>query len=117
MGADNAGGAYKGARYLIDRGYRQIGILAGFQRLSSMRERLQGFRQALAEANIPIPEEWIVTSELSIEAGTAATVRLLTAADRPGCAVCQQQPAVTGRAAGAPGHASTLPTGYRHGLL
>ncbi len=83
VGADNFGGAYQGARYLIDRGYRQIGILAGFQRLSSMRERLQGFRQALAEANIPILEEWIVTSELSIEAGKAATVRLLMAATRP----------------------------------
>jgi LacI family transcriptional regulator len=83
VGADNAGGAYKGARFLIDRGYRRIGIVAGFQRLSSMRERLHGFRQALAEANIPLPEEWVATSELSIEAGREATRRLLTALNRP----------------------------------
>jgi LacI family transcriptional regulator len=83
VGADNTGGAYQGARFLIERGYRQIGILAGFQRLSSMRERLQGFRQALAESSIPMPEEWVVTSELSIEAGKAAMQRLLTTPHPP----------------------------------
>jgi LacI family transcriptional regulator len=83
VGADNRGGAYLGARYLIDRGYRQIGIVAGFQRLSSMRERLDGFRQALGEAGVSLPPEWVITSELSHEAGHAAARRLLTLPQRP----------------------------------
>jgi LacI family transcriptional regulator len=48
-----------------------------------MRERLQGFRQALAEAAIPLPDAWMATSELNIDAGRTTTHRLLTAADRP----------------------------------
>ncbi|MGL4648957.1 MAG: LacI family DNA-binding transcriptional regulator [Caldilineaceae bacterium] len=83
VGADNIGGALAGARHLIERGYRDIGILAGFQRLSSMRERLQGFRQALDEAAIPLRPEWLVTSPLSYEAGFEAARQILSLPDRP----------------------------------
>ena len=47
VGVDNQGGAYLGVKHLIDCGHREIGILAGFQRLSTMRERLAGYWQAL----------------------------------------------------------------------
>ncbi|HXF60176.1 MAG TPA: LacI family DNA-binding transcriptional regulator [Caldilineaceae bacterium] len=83
VGADNTGGAYLGTKYLIERGYRRIGILAGFQRLSTMRERLLGFRQAMAEAGLPVREEWVAHSALSIEGGKQALGRLLSLADAP----------------------------------
>jgi len=83
VGADNVGGAYLGTRHLIEAGYETLGILAGFQRLSSMRERVQGFRQALAEASIPLPDDWVVASALSIEAGCEATKQILTLSRRP----------------------------------
>ncbi len=83
VGSNNYGGAYLGTKHLIDGGYREIGILAGFQRLSSMRDRLAGFRQALAEHKIPLPDAWIEVSPLSIEAGQEATLRLMSQADRP----------------------------------
>ena len=54
VGVNNSQGAYLGTRHLIERGYREIGILSGFQRLSTMRERLAGFEQAMAEANLPL---------------------------------------------------------------
>jgi LacI family transcriptional regulator len=83
VGADNAGGAYQGVRHLIECGYREIGILAGFQRLSGMRERLQGYQRALDEAGIAARDEWVVTSALSIEAGRAATRQILSLTHRP----------------------------------
>ena len=83
VGADNTGGARAGARFLIERGYREIGIIAGFQRLSSMRERLQGFRSALEESDIPLPDEWVVTSPLSHESGREAARQILTLPRRP----------------------------------
>ena len=43
VGVNNSHGAYLGTRHLIGKGYREIGILSGFQRLSTMRERLAGF--------------------------------------------------------------------------
>jgi len=82
-GVDNKGGAYLGTRHLIECGHREVGILAGFQRLSTMRERLAGFRQALQESDIPLPDEWVVTSELSIEAGREAMRHILSLPDPP----------------------------------
>lgn len=83
VGVDNQGGAAIGTRHLIECGHSQIGILAGFQRLSTMRERAAGFRQALAEANLACRDEWVITSELSIESGKESTLQTLSQADRP----------------------------------
>jgi DNA-binding LacI/PurR family transcriptional regulator len=83
VGVDNKAGATLGTRHLIECGHRKIGILAGFQRLSTMRERLAGFRQALQEHDIPLPEEWVVTSSLGVEAGQEAMRHLLTLPERP----------------------------------
>ncbi|MCC7450895.1 MAG: LacI family DNA-binding transcriptional regulator [Anaerolineae bacterium] len=83
IGADNRGGAYLGARHLIGCGHREIGILAGFQRLSTMRERLAGFQQALADCGIPLPDEWIATSALSADSACQAAVRILSLPYRP----------------------------------
>lgn len=83
VGADNEGGAKLGVQHLIERGYREIGVLAGFQRLSTMRERLHGYQVALSEAGLPLQDEWIIPSDLSIEAGKEAMRRLLTLPHRP----------------------------------
>ena len=77
VGVDNDGGAYRGTQHLIAGGHRQIGILAGLQRLSTMRERLAGFQQALQEHQIELPSEWVAYSDLSIEGGRLATHQLL----------------------------------------
>jgi LacI family transcriptional regulator len=83
VGVDNEGGAHLGVSHLITQGYTDIGILTGFQRLSTMRERLQGFRLAMKEARLPIRDEWVVPSPLSIEAGKQAMEHVLTLPDRP----------------------------------
>jgi LacI family transcriptional regulator len=88
VGADNLGGARTGTLYLIERGYAEIGVLAGYQRLSSMRERLQGFRMALDEAGLALPEEWVATSPLVIEAGREAAHRVLDLPHRPRALFC-----------------------------
>ncbi len=83
VGIDNKKGAWMGTNYLIDCGHRRIGALAGFQRLSTMRDRLEGFRQALQERHIPLPEEFIMASPLSIKGGHDAMHQLLSLPERP----------------------------------
>lgn len=83
VGVNNFRGAYLGTRHLIECGHRKIGIVAGFQRLSTMRERLAGFRQALQEHAIPLPDEWVIPCPLSIDAGREATRHILSLPDRP----------------------------------
>ncbi len=83
VGVNNSQGAYLGARHLIERGYREIGILSGFQRLSTMRERLAGFEQALAEAKLPLRANWRIDSPLTIDYGKCAMQQLMGQVERP----------------------------------
>lgn len=83
VGVNNSEGAYLGTGHLIESGYRKIGILSGFQRLSTMRERLAGFEQALAEANLPLRANWRIDSPLTIEDGRLAMQHLMSQAERP----------------------------------
>ena len=83
VGVNNSHGAYIGTRHLIERGYREIGILSGFQRLSTMRERLAGFEKALAEAKLPLRIDWCIDSPLTIEDGKRAMQQLMGQAERP----------------------------------
>jgi LacI family transcriptional regulator len=83
VGVDNVAGAYLGTQHLIELGYRDVGILAGLDRLSTMRERLDGFRQALQDAGIQINKEWIFQSPLSVDGGRQAMKRLLSLSEKP----------------------------------
>jgi DNA-binding LacI/PurR family transcriptional regulator len=83
VGVDNKKGASLGAGYLVECGHGEIGILAGFERLSTMRERLEGFRETLQEHDIPLPEEWAVPSPLTIQGGREAMKQLLALPHRP----------------------------------
>jgi LacI family transcriptional regulator len=83
IGVNNNQGAYSGTKHLIECGHTKIGILAGFQRLSTMRERLEGFRQALQDHKIDLPDEWVIESPLGIEPGREAALKILSLPIRP----------------------------------
>lgn len=83
VGVDNVRGAYLAAEHLIELGHRRIGTLAGAQGLSTMKDRLRGFTQALRDHGLEVPDEWIVPSALSAEAGHAAANQILTGSERP----------------------------------
>ncbi len=83
VGVDNQQGAYLGVRHMLDCGHQRIGILAGYDRLSTMRERQAGYLQALQEAGCPIREHWMVSSPLSIEGGRQSMRQILSLPDRP----------------------------------
>ena len=77
---DNRIGGYQAARHLIDKGHRQIAVLAPF-RASWVTERIEGIRQALAHSRQPLSEmhvlhgdgkDWDYQSDPS-EIGTRAT--------------------------------------------
>jgi LacI family transcriptional regulator len=83
VSVDNFAGGYAGTRHLIECGYTQIGILAGLERLSTMRERLDGYCQALQDAGLPLTPEWIIRSQLSVDSGRTAMRTLLSLPQRP----------------------------------
>lgn len=83
VGVDNQAGAYMGTQHLIQCGYRKIGILSGLERLSTMRERLDGYCRALQDAKFPLNRQWIIPSQLSVDGGRQAIRALFSLADKP----------------------------------
>ncbi|MFN8376117.1 MAG: LacI family DNA-binding transcriptional regulator [Anaerolineae bacterium] len=54
VNADDEGGGYRAARYLLERGHRHIGVLAGPSQWASNRRRVVGYLLALQEAGLEL---------------------------------------------------------------
>lgn len=50
---DNLRGAREAVAHLVANGYRRVGVITGPQRVTTGRERLEGYRLALQDAGIP----------------------------------------------------------------
>ncbi len=66
---DNAEGAYKATRYLIELGHRKIAIIAGRQDRSVGLERLSGYSRAMQGAGFLITEEYVRIGDFHVESG------------------------------------------------
>ena len=65
-------GGYQATRHLLSHGHRDILMLHGPQYISSVRERVAGYRQALAEFRVPLQPRLI--REVSITGSGCAAV-------------------------------------------
>ena len=59
--ADNFSGSYSAVDHLIQQGHTRIAIVAAQPNRTTGRERLAGYRQALADHNIPFCDELVYT--------------------------------------------------------
>mgnify|MGYP005836940369 CR=1 FL=1 len=66
---DNRQGAYEATAHLCRLGHRRIAHLTGSDQISSVRERLAGYRQALKEHDIPYDERLVLRCDLRLEGG------------------------------------------------
>lgn len=80
--ADNAGGAYAMVQRLISLGHRRIMHVTGGEDRVGARERLQGYKNALRDANIPEDPALIYPGYFNINAGRAAANHILDAKER-----------------------------------
>jgi LacI family repressor for deo operon, udp, cdd, tsx, nupC, and nupG len=69
--------------YLIRLGHRRIAHITGPAGNIEARERLRGYRDALAAAGLPIDESLIWPGSFTFIAGTAAAKQYLASSDRP----------------------------------
>jgi LacI family transcriptional regulator len=81
--ADNLAGAVTATEHLVSLGHRRIGFLAGRPDLESARQREQGYRDALAAADIAVDPDLIRVGEYEPGASREAARRLLAMDDRP----------------------------------
>ncbi|MGI9182294.1 MAG: LacI family DNA-binding transcriptional regulator [Longimicrobiaceae bacterium] len=80
---DNLRGAYDAVEHLIRLGHRRIGFVEGRPQVSTSRERLAGYRQALEDHRIELDPERVRTGDSRQESGRRLTKELLVLAERP----------------------------------
>lgn len=85
---DSVAGGAMAAGHLIERGFRNIGVLTGPPGHPRCESRLVGFTDALAQAGLSIAPEHRVTAELTVAGGHEAMGALLARGARPDALFC-----------------------------
>ncbi|GBF12322.1 LacI family DNA-binding transcriptional regulator [Tepidibacillus sp. HK-1] len=75
---DNIYGAKKAVQYLAELGHRNIGIVNGHDQAFVSRQRLEGYKQALVDHDIPFHQEWVINGQFLEEVAKERTLTLLT---------------------------------------
>ena len=83
VSADNAGATREGTRHLIALGHRRIALVASDPNLGAIRARIQGYQEALHEADLSQFENVLITGQNAPEAVKAVLKPLLLKASRP----------------------------------
>jgi LacI family transcriptional regulator len=74
---DNVGGARESVRHLIQSGHKRIAIITGPLKLQTGKERLQGYKQALRDADIAVEPELVLEGNFREESGYRLSTELL----------------------------------------
>lgn len=85
---DDYEGAYQAVTHLIGQGYRNIAHLAGPQTVWIARERLRGYKQAMADAGLKVGKSSIIHGALTVAGGEASMERLLALPKNPDAVFC-----------------------------
>lgn len=76
-------GGEQATAWLISRGYTRIACIAGPHNKTPARLRLEGYKQAMAAAGLPVPPGYIVESDFEFQGGFNAMNQLLALSDMP----------------------------------
>jgi DNA-binding LacI/PurR family transcriptional regulator len=83
VSATNWQGGVTATRHLIGLGHRRIAAIGGLPRMWAGRARLDGYRAAMLEAGLEVPEKLIRHDEWSLDGGRRQGSHLLALADGP----------------------------------
>ncbi|MDY2946318.1 MAG: substrate-binding domain-containing protein [Mannheimia varigena] len=76
-------GGYLATKTLIEAGHRKIGIITGNLKKSLAQNRLEGYKKALTEENIPLNPNWIIESHFDFASGIEGMNKLLEQPEKP----------------------------------
>jgi LacI family transcriptional regulator len=76
-------GAYILTRHLLDLGHRRIAVLSGPVEISTARDRVEGYRQAFAEAGLDIDPGWVMQGRFVQDSGYQMAQQVLALSPRP----------------------------------
>ena len=82
-------GGQSATQHLIENGHRRIGTILGESWMEGAQDRLEGYRRALATADIPFDPTLVVEGDWSASAGYQGTRKLLALKEPPTAIFCQ----------------------------
>ena len=85
---DDAPACAGATRYLISLGHTRIACLSGPRKYQNAKRRLQGYLQAMQEAGLTVPEEWIIHGDYSEASGYAMGKGIAALSSRPTAILC-----------------------------
>ena len=77
VAVNNIEGSYKATSHLIKLGHRKIGIIHGPKTITTGGDRLEGYKMALKDHNIPFDSKYIKEGNFKQEGGHSKTLELL----------------------------------------
>lgn len=80
---DNVKGAFDATEALIKAGHKKIAIITGRMNSDAAKNRLVGYKKALAINNIPINENYILFGDYGQESAIRCTKELIAMEDKP----------------------------------
>ena len=80
---DDRRAAVEMMRHLLALGHRRIGFVTGNDNLSASARRLEGYRDALRDAALPVDDRLVAAGSFTYRSGLEAADRLLGLADPP----------------------------------
>jgi LacI family transcriptional regulator len=80
---NNLDATYETIRFLIGLGHQKIAVVAGRIVHSTTLDRLEGYRRAMQESNLPIREGYLEQGDSGIESGYQCGMKLLRSLDPP----------------------------------
>lgn len=88
VGIDYEAGALMATNHLIQKGHRKIAFVGGMSYSVAWQRRMDGFKKALEQANIPYDQNLVLETVVSREAGKEAVLRLLATDQHPTAIFC-----------------------------
>lgn len=85
---DEMGGAHDATTVLLKKGHRRIGYLNNIDQIPATAARLEGYKAALSDYDIPFDPALVVCDVSDSEGGYRATQELLKLPERPSAIFC-----------------------------
>ncbi len=88
---DTASGTRALCTHLLGLGRRRIAIVGGLPHTLTWLERVRGYQDAMLDAGLTVPSNFIISGNYKADSGTAAVRALMTGTERPGRHHCRQR--------------------------
>ena len=75
--ADDYQAGYDATMHLIQHGHKHIGVIYSKPNITSSNERIEGYKAALKEYNIPFNDSYLQIGNATVAGGIEATIKLL----------------------------------------